>query len=172
VSATVSAYTAMVGIMPLFWGPLADFIGRKKTLLISLLLYIVFTILCYFSPNIISLIIFRCVEAVGVSSTIVVGSGVISDIYPPVERGPAFGIFGIPPLVGPIVGPIVGGAIASGFSWRGVFILLAVLAFILVVATFFLVPETLHYHVLLQDKKKKEKEKKRERRQRGERIKK
>lgn len=157
VSATISAYTAMVGVMPLFWGPLADFIGRKKTLLISLVSYIIFTILCIFSPNIGALIAFRAIEAGGVAALIVVGSGVIADIYPPAERGPAFGIFGIPPLIGPIVGPILGGAIAAGYNWRGVFIFLAGLAFILFILTVVFVPETLHYIILTNDKKNEEK---------------
>jgi len=161
VSATISAYTAVVGIMPLFWGPLADFIGRKKTLILSLIVYLIFSILCIFSPDINSLIAFRAIEAAGVASLIVVGSGVISDIYPPADRGPAFGIFGIPPLIGPIVGPIVGGAIATGFSWRGVFVLLAIMAGILIVLTIVFVPETMHYFVLKEDERKRTKDRNR-----------
>lgn len=109
--------------------------------------------ICIFSPNIASLIVFRATEAVGIASAIVVGAGVIADIYPPVERGPAFGIFGIPPLVGPIVGPIIGGAIATAFGWRGTFVLLAILGLIVIAGIFFFVPETLHYFVLQNDLK-------------------
>src|SRR5690242_177384 len=89
------------------------------------------------------LLIMRALQAVGVSASIVVGAGidkecsehdiintcvgVISDIFPPKDRGPAFGIFGIPPLFGPIVGPVIGGVIANTWGWRSTFYIISVL---------------------------------------------
>ena len=41
------------------------------------------------------------------------GSSVISDVFPPEQRGMANGMFMIPILFGPILGPLIGGAIAE-----------------------------------------------------------
>ena len=57
------------------------------------------------------------------------------------------------------MGPIIGGAIATGFSWRGVFVFLAAMAFVLFILTIVFVPETLHYIVLKEDEKKAAKKK-------------
>jgi MFS family permease len=105
------------------------------------------SIACIFAPDIGSLIAFRTMEAVGVSSLFIVGAGVIADTFPPAERGYAMGIFGIPPLVGPIIGPVVGGAIATAFSWRATFVFLAIVSFLLWILLILLVPETLPFLV-------------------------
>jgi DHA1 family bicyclomycin/chloramphenicol resistance-like MFS transporter len=73
--------------MPLLWGPCADYFGRRKTALVSMVLYIISTIICIFVPNIALLIVFRTTEAIGVSSLFIVGSGVIADTWKPHERG-------------------------------------------------------------------------------------
>jgi MFS family permease len=153
VSLTIAIYTIMLGVMPLIWGPLADYIGRKKTVSLSMIMYpnsilqITYTssymascIACIFSPNIASFIVFRTVQAIGISNVFIVGSGVISDTFPPQERGYAMGVFGIPPIVGPIVGPVVGGAIASAFSWRATFVFLVIVSFILWVMLLIILP--------------------------------
>jgi len=85
-------------------------------------------------------------EAFGISSLFIVGNGIITDIYPPSERGYAMGIFGIPPLVGPIIGPIIGGAVAGSLGWRSTFIVLTILGFLFFLLMF-LLPETLPHHV-------------------------
>eukprot|EP01116_Phalansterium_solitarium_P023092 TRINITY_DN7911_c0_g1_i2.p1 TRINITY_DN7911_c0_g1~~TRINITY_DN7911_c0_g1_i2.p1 ORF type:complete len:459 (-),score=150.72 TRINITY_DN7911_c0_g1_i2:620-1996(-) len=152
VSATVSVFTLVVGVMPLFWGPLTDFWGRKNTMIVSMLIYAATCLACIWVPDIYTMIVFRFFQALGCSSAVAVGSGMLADVIPPSERGFAFGIFGIPTLLGPILGPLIGGSIAHSYGWRSGFILLAALAVAQMLVTVFFVPETLWYIVQKKDR--------------------
>jgi len=72
----------------------------------------------------------------------VIGSGIISDIYPPEVRGDALGLFTMAPAVGPLFGPIIGGSISQFLGWKWTFWLLAIASFLLFICGYFLVPET------------------------------
>ena len=63
--------------------------GRKKTILAGIGTYVVTSITCGFAWNIHVLVGFRLLQAVGVASLLVIGTGVVSDIYPPEIRGNA-----------------------------------------------------------------------------------
>eukprot|EP01116_Phalansterium_solitarium_P017141 TRINITY_DN4145_c0_g1_i2.p1 TRINITY_DN4145_c0_g1~~TRINITY_DN4145_c0_g1_i2.p1 ORF type:complete len:555 (+),score=158.31 TRINITY_DN4145_c0_g1_i2:122-1786(+) len=158
VALTVALFALVCGVVPLVTGPLADRYGRFWILFGSLVFFTATSVACTFSPNIGGLLALRVLQAAGVSSTLTLGSGILSDVYPPSQRGFAFGIFGIPLQVGPILGPIVGGALANAYGWRSTFVLIAILAAIMSVLVFFLVPETLHYLVAEQDVKRAQRE--------------
>lgn len=147
VAASVSVYMAAVGVVSLLWGPCSDKWGRRNPILVSLVLYLAFTLGCIWSPDIGSLIGLRAVEGAVVGSTISVTQGVIADTFAPHERGTAMGWFLVPLLVGPIVAPLVGGALAAAFDWRATFALLAGLGILIALLASFL-PETHQYFVL------------------------
>lgn len=143
VAQTMSVYAFVIGVFPLWWGPLADTHGRRPVILWNLVGYTVTSVACGFVPDIYSLIIIRSVQGVCIASLITVGAGAISDTWPQEERGRALGLFGVAPLIGPIVGPIMGGAIAAQFGWRAIFFVLAIIGGVLATLVYFLLPETL-----------------------------
>ena len=65
--------TAMVGLAlgQLLFGPISDKFGRKKPLLISLLIYIVSTVAIMFSPNIETMIVLRIVQGLSSAGSVV-----------------------------------------------------------------------------------------------------
>ena len=65
VSLTIAIYTIVLGLMPLIWGPSADYFGRRRPALVSMVIYIISTIICIFVPNIALLIVFRTTQAIG-----------------------------------------------------------------------------------------------------------
>ena len=145
VNTSVSIYLFMNGLGALVWGPLSDRYGRKRMLLISLVAFVVSSIVCIFAANISMLLVFRAIQGATVAVTLVTGQGVIADIYPAARRGWATGIFFVPLLVGPVIGPLVGGALAARFGWRSTFVLLSVLSFIITAIILFFLPETQQY---------------------------
>ena len=144
VAASVSVYMAMVGVFSLLWGPLSDRYGRRRPLILSLVLFLVATAACPFSPTMTSLIVLRAIEGAVVCASVTVAQGVVADTFAPHERGTALGLFFLPLLVGPIVAPIVGGALSGWQDWRATFFLLLVLGALILPIVCWL-PETHHY---------------------------
>ena len=75
--------TAMIGLAvgQLLLGPMSDKFGRKKPLIISLLIYIISTILLIFSPNIETMIVLRAVQGLSSAGSVVISRAVATDLY-------------------------------------------------------------------------------------------
>ncbi|KAF9926478.1 hypothetical protein FBU30_003949 [Linnemannia zychae] len=148
VSATLSVYVLGLGIMPIFWAALTDFLGRRPIYLISMFIFIIGSIFAAISHNIWVFLIMRLVQSIGSSSVLAVGGGSLSDVFHSSERGTAFGLYYIGPLVAPMVGPIVGGVISDHAGWRCTMWLLlgtAVVAFLMVLL---ILPETYRHKII------------------------
>ncbi len=105
VSLTITSYLIIQGISPVFWGALADTIGRRPIYIASFSVYILSNIALSFSPNFAVLLLFRGLQSAGSASTVSLGesngfnslvnlvlmisqgNGVIQDITPLAERG-------------------------------------------------------------------------------------
>jgi EmrB/QacA subfamily drug resistance transporter len=102
-------------------GKLSDMYGRKVFLLASAALFVLTSALCGLSQDMTQLIVFRGAQGIAggvLTSTVFT---VISQIFPPAERGRYQGIFsGIFGLAS-IVGPLIGGYLTDNLSWRWVF---------------------------------------------------
>lgn len=146
VALTVSIYLAAVGVGQICFGPLADRFGRLRIIFGCLFIYEILTVSCIFSPTIEWLITLRTLQGFFVSGTIVSAQAIIADIYEEAERGNAMGIFLAPMLVGPIIAPLCGGILSATFSWRATFVLLAIMAVPIWIATMVVIPETQHWY--------------------------
>jgi EmrB/QacA subfamily drug resistance transporter len=102
-------------------GKLSDLYGRKMFLIGSSALFVLTSALCGLSQDMTQLIVFRGVQGLAggvLTSTVFT---VISQIFPPAERGRIQGVFsGIFGLAS-IVGPLLGGYLTDNLSWRWVF---------------------------------------------------
>ncbi|MBV9172980.1 MAG: MFS transporter [Chloroflexi bacterium] len=102
-------------------GKLSDMYGRKMFLLGSASLFVLTSALCGLSQNMTELILFRGLQGLAggvLTSTVFT---VISQIFPPAERGRVQGVFsGIFGLAS-IIGPLLGGYLTDNLSWRWVF---------------------------------------------------
>jgi EmrB/QacA subfamily drug resistance transporter len=102
-------------------GKLSDLYGRKIFLIGSATMFVLTSALCGLSQDMTQLIIFRGLQGLAggvLTSTVFT---VISQIFPPAERGRIQGVFsGIFGLAS-IVGPLLGGYLTDNLSWRWVF---------------------------------------------------
>ena len=94
VALTITIYMIFQGLAPSFWGPLADSYGRRPVLLATLVVYLIANVALALPGNFAVLMAFRGLQAVGSSSTIAIGAGVIGDIATAGERGGFMGLFG------------------------------------------------------------------------------
>jgi multidrug resistance protein len=147
VTLSVSIYLFMSGIASLVWGQVSDRFGRRITLLVALITFMIVTIGCVYSPNVTVLLVLRTIQGGVVSATAVVGQSLIADIYTEETRGSAAGLFFLPFNVAPIIGPLIGGPLSSVFGWRSTFVFLAIYTFFAIIALLILLPETHQYFV-------------------------
>ncbi|KAG1785279.1 major facilitator superfamily domain-containing protein [Suillus plorans] len=142
---TVTVYLVFQGVSPMFWGTLADRMGRRPTSLGCLFVLSLACIGLAFVPTSYFwlLMVLRCLQAVGSASTLTIGAGIIADIATPAERGGFFGVFTMGPQVGPALGPVIGGALADKLGWRSIFWFLCISSSACFIVLVTLLPETL-----------------------------
>ena len=128
--------TAMIGLAvgQLLLGPLSDKFGRKKPLIISLVIYIISTVLIVFSPNIETMIVLRVIQGLSSAGSVVISRAIATDLYRGREMTRFFGLLMTINGIAPIISPILGSLLLEYISWKGVFVFLALIG---VVVLFF-----------------------------------
>lgn len=128
--------TAMIGLAvgQLLLGPISDKFGRKKPLILSLLVYIASTVAIIFSPNIETMIVLRVVQGLSSAGSVVISRAVATDLYRGREMTRFFGLLMTINGLAPIISPILGSLLLEYINWKGIF---AFLALIGVVVTLF-----------------------------------
>jgi EmrB/QacA subfamily drug resistance transporter len=124
---SIAGYTLTFGLVLVPSGRLGDEFGRKKVFLIGMVLFIITGVLCGVAPNATWLVVARLARgiAAGVIAPQVVG--LMHQMYPPRERGRAFGYYGATVALSTTIGPLLGGVILQSFGtadgWRWIFYL-------------------------------------------------
>ncbi len=106
--------------MPLF-GKLADSYGFKPTYIFGVVIFLVGSVLCGLSQNMIELILFRGLQGIGGAILSSNSLAIIGILYPPDQRAKFIGIAGSAAGLGSIIGPALGGFITDSLSWRWIF---------------------------------------------------
>ena len=124
--------TAMIGLAvgQLLLGPLSDKFGRKKPLIISLVIYIISTVLIVFSSNIEMMIVLRVIQGLSSAGSVVISRAVATDLYRGREMTRFFGLLMTINGLAPIISPILGSLLLEYISWKGVFVFLALIGVI------------------------------------------
>lgn len=126
VGLTFSASLLGLGLGQLVYGPLSDRYGRKKPLVLGLLVFIVASIACSLAPNLEMLIAFRFLQALGGSAGIVLARAMVRDMYSGREMARIMSLVAMVFGLAPILAPSVGALILRFTSWRIIFVTLAV----------------------------------------------
>lgn len=117
----VLAYLLTITTLLLSIGRLGDMIGKKPLYLAGLIIFTTGSALCGLAQNVYQLIGFRVLQAFGASMIMALGAAIITEVFPPEERGKALGINGTMVSIGIISGPMLGGLILQAFSWHWIF---------------------------------------------------
>ncbi len=130
--------TAMIGLAvgQLLLGPLSDKFGRKIPLIISLVIYIISTVLIVYAPNIESIIVLRVIQGLSSAGSVVISRAVATDLYRGREMTRFFGLLMTINGIAPIISPILGSLLLEYISWKGVFVFLALIGVIVLLFCF------------------------------------
>src|SRR5947199_2958936 len=103
-------------------GWLADKVGRKRLLLISVVLFTIASVLCATATSLTEMVLFRALQGVGGAFIVPLAQATLFDINPREKHGQAMALFGGGVMIGPILGPVLGGWLTENYSWRWVFL--------------------------------------------------
>jgi len=117
----IMGYILMSTVFLLTFGRVADMLGRVRMYNLGFVVFTVGSALCAVSNGATQLILFRLVQGAGAALMMVNGPAIITEAFPPNERGRALGINGITWALGGIVGPLLGGVILTLADWRWIF---------------------------------------------------
>ena len=158
----VSAYLlGFIIAMPLM-GRVSDIYGRRRILILCLLIFGTGSVLCALaptfgqnidlsflggigidtsSPGLIFLIAARFIQAIGGGAVVPVAMAIVSDFYGQERRGLALGIVGAVTEAGGVVGPLYGALIVQHLDWTDIFYFNVPIVIGLIIATWFIIPK-------------------------------
>ena len=126
-----TAYLVASTVMVPIYGKLSDLFGRKNILLLGVVTFLIGSLLCGLSGEAFlgnflgggtgQLIAFRAVQGLGSAALFTTAFAVVSDLYPPAERGRYTGLFGAVFGISSVLGPLLGGFLTDHLSWHWVF---------------------------------------------------
>ena len=103
-------------------GWLADRVGRKRLLVISVVGFTAASVLCAMATSLIEMVGFRAIQGVSGAFIVPLAQATLFDINPREKHGQAMALFGGGVMIGPILGPVLGGWLTDSYNWRWVFL--------------------------------------------------
>lgn len=143
VQLSLAAYFIGLAIGQLAYGPLADRFGRRKPLLVGLMLFSLASLACALAPSLEWLIAARFVQALGGCAGMVVSRAVVRDLCDPINSAKVFSQLMLVMGLAPILAPLAGGLLLSTLGWPSIFISLTLFSFICLLAVAKWLPQTL-----------------------------
>lgn len=143
VQLTLTACLAGMALGQLVIGPMSDKWGRRRPLLIGMLVYVLATAICALAPTAELLIAFRLIQGLAGAAAIVIARAVVRDLYDGVEMARFFSTLMLISGAAPIVAPLIGGQVLRVSDWRGVFVILTTIGTALTLVVWRRLGETL-----------------------------
>jgi len=103
------------------YGKLSDIFGRRPMFVFGVSIFLIGSILCGLSQNMVMFIAFRGLQGLGAGALFPIALAIIGDIFAPSERGRYQGFFGAVFGVSTLVGPAIGGIITDTVGWHWIF---------------------------------------------------
>jgi len=114
-------YILVTATLLLTFGRLADIYGRVRLYNLGFGVFTIGSALCSLATNGLSLVLFRLVQGVGGALIFSNNAAILTDAFPPTERGKAIGINLVFGVSGSIIGLVAGGVLTATLGWRSIF---------------------------------------------------
>src|SRR5271166_1035083 len=136
------AYSLVLAAAMLPAGLLGDRLGRKKVLLVALILFGASSAACAYATSTAELIAARAVLGIGAAAIFPLSLAVIPVLFAPAERQKAIALMASATFISFPIGPIVGGYLLDHFWWGSVFLINVPVVVLALIAVAFLLPES------------------------------
>src|SRR3954470_11198969 len=117
----LTSYLVSNAIVLPITGWLGLYFGRKRLLIMCVIIFTIASVLCGMAPNLPFLILARILQGIGGGAMQPIAQAVLLESFPPEKRGVAMATYGMGVIVAPILGPTLGGWITDNYSWRWIF---------------------------------------------------
>jgi DHA2 family multidrug resistance protein len=135
----LTAYLVSNAIILPITGWLSALFGRKRFLLLCLVLFTGSSMLCGSALSLYSLIVFRVFQGLGGGALQPISQAILLETFPVAERGMAMALWGIGVVIAPIIGPVMGGWVTDNLTWRWAFYINLPIGIISLLMTWFFI---------------------------------
>ncbi len=118
---TISSYALASAIMQPLTGWIARRFGEVRTFVVSVLLFVAFSMLCGLATSMPMLVVCRLLQGAGSGPMVALSLTLLLSSYPKEKQGIALALWAMTVVVAPIFGPILGGWLTDNFSWPWIF---------------------------------------------------
>ena len=143
VQQTLAAYLIPFAFMMLWHGAISDALGRKRVILVGLVVFLLASILCAFATSIETLLLGRVIQGLSAGTGVIVSRAMVRDLYDGADAHKLMAHVSILFAIAPAIAPIIGGWILQYFDWHGIFFFLSGFTLLLFIACALWLPETL-----------------------------
>ena len=139
----VSIFFVGMAFGQVFFGPFADARGRRLTILVGLIIFLLGTLVCYLAQSMEVLLAGRLIQAFGVSGPRIASMALVRDLYSGNAMARVMSFTTVIFILVPMVAPLVGQFVMHAFGWRHIFSVFAIVAVISAIWFFSRQKETL-----------------------------
>ncbi len=132
-----------LGIGPLIFGPISDSWGRKPTVIISFLFFIMASLICLYAQNMTVLLLGRVFQGIALSAPRTISIAMVRDVYSGNFMARIMSFITSIFIFIPIIAPTLGKWILDGYNWQAIFYFQLVFAIIICFWFWRRQPETL-----------------------------
>ncbi|WP_406149605.1 Bcr/CflA family multidrug efflux MFS transporter [Streptomyces sp. NBC_01012] len=143
VQLTLTACLTGMALGQLVVGPMSDRWGRRRPLLLGMVVYVVATAICAVAPTAELLIGFRLIQGLAGAAGIVISRAVVRDLYDGDAMARFFSTLMLISGVAPVIAPVIGGQVLQFTDWRGIFVVLTFVGLLLTLVVWKWLHETL-----------------------------
>jgi EmrB/QacA subfamily drug resistance transporter len=139
---TINAYSLSFAVLLVTGGRLGDIFGRRKVFLIGVVIFAAASATIGLAPTTHWLVASRAVQGIGAALMMPGTLSIITNAFPPQERGKAIGTWAGVSAIALAAGPLIGGWLTEDFTWRVIFLINLPVAAIAVAVTLFAAHES------------------------------